>query len=159
MAVERRAVLFWVKRVRGGLSSLLKKRTRILNHVSEVLLVRQQLLVVDDRLIENRAREFRGLLRAERAEDRVVDVVTDEVVALFALEEVERLRIDGRQSQLFGRVLHLLAHVGLLLLHLAHLVVASGLLLLLVATASAVMALVVVAASVVISCRFLLEIL
>lgn len=136
----------------GGclLLTLLKDRTRLLHLGSEVLLIRQQLLVVDSGFIKNHTGHGRGLFLAIRVEDWSVDVVTNEVLTFLAFEEVKRTGIDVRQLQLFGRIPLLLRHWLVLLLLLLHLVaialvvISTGLLLpVVVATTSALIALVV----------------
>lgn len=139
----------------GGclLLTLLKDRTRLLHLGSEVLLVRQQLLVVDSGFIKNHTGHGRGLFLAIRGEDRSVDVVSNEVLTFLAFKEVKRTGIDLRQLQQFGRIPLLLLRHGwvrllLLLLHLvatiALVVVSTGLMLpVVVASASALITLVV----------------
>lgn len=124
--------------------TLLKDPTRFIDLGGEVNLVRQQLLVVNRRLIENHASDSRSLFGTKRGEDRAVDVVSDEVLALLALEEVERLGIDGRQLQIIS---HLAGSLLLALVRLRHLLLPVALVLHLIAAGLLTLTVVVATAS------------
>lgn len=79
--------------------ALLEDSTSLLNLRGEVALVGQQFLVVNSRLVEDHTGNGGRLTLAISREDRAIDVVADEVLAILALQRIKGRRINLRQDK------------------------------------------------------------
>lgn len=96
--------------------ALLEDSMSLGNLLLEVVLVSEQLLVVDSGLIQDHTGDGRGFLLTVSLEDGRIDVVTNEVVTIFATQAIELTNVNLRKSQLSCRLLGSTLH--LLLVHL-----------------------------------------
>lgn len=92
--------------------ALLENSSSLFHLALEVLLIREQLLVVHCALIENHASDRWRFRFAVSFQNRTVDVVTHEVLSVFTSQVIKRSWVDVGKFKLGSLVdLHTLSHI------------------------------------------------